>query len=231
MLRTVADGGMTQRMMPMKTNRRSRHACLADIVLLTGMLTAAVESFASPIDQLTDLTGKAHTIITLKGRDNFTSEYQYDVSVRNQTSEPLIADSLIVVLDKITNLAGEEREPLKSETILSRFEVLGQDGETDDGKPFFKIPAGNGPDLAPQTDSKPVFVRIRNKDYVAVFTPSFKVYGSRRPPPESKQQPSQTPHAPVPSQADKQTEKLIQLLIKKGVITEEEWRKARGHDR
>lgn len=215
----------------MMTDRRSRRAFLTETVFFAGLFAAAVESSASPLDQLTDLTGKAHTIITLKGRDNFTSEYQYDVSVRNQTPDPLVGDSLIVVLDKITNLAGEEREPLKSETILSRFEVLGQDGETDDGKPFFRIPPGNGPDLAPQTDSKPVFVRIRNKDYVAVFTPSFKVYGSKRPPPEPKQQASQTPHAPVPSQGDKQTEKLIQLLIKKGVITEDEWRKARGHDR
>jgi hypothetical protein len=218
-------------MMDVMTNRRSRRASLTEAAVLAGLLAAPVESAASPVDQVTDLTGKAHAIITLKGRDNFTSEYQYDVSVRNQTADTLIGDSLIVVLDKITNLAGEEREPLKSETILSRFEVLGQDGETDDGKPFFRIPPGNGPDLAPQTDSKPVFVRIRNKDYVAVFTPSFKVYGNRRPPPETKQQPSQTPHTPIPSQGDKQTEKLIQLLIKKGVISEEEWRKARGHDR
>ncbi|HEY6084332.1 MAG TPA: hypothetical protein VIU63_02990, partial [Nitrospira sp.] len=109
------------------------------------------ESRASAVDQLTDLTGKANIIVTLKGRDNFTSEYRYDISVRNQTPDLLIADSLIVVLDKITNLAGEEREPLKSETILSRFEVIGQDGETDDGKPFFRIPAGSSPDLAPQT--------------------------------------------------------------------------------
>jgi hypothetical protein len=182
---------------------------------------------ASPIDQLSDLTGKVNVIVTLKGRDNFNSEYRYDVSVRNLTPDPLIAESLIVVLDKITNLAGEEREPLKSETILSRFEVVGQDGDTDDGRPFFRIPIGSNPDLIPQAESRPAAVRIRNRDYVIVFTPVFRVYGTKRPPPEPKQLPPQAQAAPPRNQAaDRQTEKLIQLLLKKGVITEEEWRKA-----
>lgn len=184
---------------------------------------------ASPLDHLTDFTGKATVIVTLKGRDNFTSEYRYDVSVRNQTADLLIADSLIIVLDKITNLAGEDREALKSEPLLSRFDVLGQDGETEDGKPFFHIPAGAVADLPPQTDSLPASVRIRNRDYLAVFTPSFRIFGQKRPPAEPKKvevpgpvAPAQ-PHSP-PGRAS--VDKLLQLLLKKGVITEEEWRKA-----
>ena len=47
--------------------------------------------------------------VTLTGRDNFNSEYRYDLTVRNRSSDLLIADSLIIVLEKITNLAGEER--------------------------------------------------------------------------------------------------------------------------
>lgn len=183
---------------------------------------------ASPLDQLTDLTGKASVVVTLKGRDNFTSEYRYDVSVRNHTSDLLIADSLVIVLDKITNLAGDDREGLTGESFLTRFEVLGQDGETDDGKPFFRVPLGPTPDLSPLTDSLPATVRLRNKDYVAVFTPSFRVLGQKRPPPEPKLtpaasgQPGATPTTPSRTSVDK----LIQLLIKKGVVTEEEWRKA-----
>ena len=109
-------------------------------LLLAGSLGLATDSLASPINQLADLTGKVAVIVTLKGRDNFASEYRYDISVRNNSADPVIADSLIVVLDKITNLAGEERDPLKGETFLTQFEVLGQDGETDEGKPFFRIP-------------------------------------------------------------------------------------------
>ena len=201
-------------------------------VLFACTLVTSITGFAaSSLDQLTELTGKASVVVTLKGRDNFTSEYRYDVSVRNHTSDVLIADSLVIVLDKIINLAGEDREALTGESFLKRFDVLGQDGETEDGKPFFRIPVGPTPDLGSLTDSLPATVRLRNKDYLSVFTPSFKVLGQKRPPPEPKQaqqtpvapgQPGATPTAPSRNTVDK----LIQLLIKKGVVTEEEWRKA-----
>jgi hypothetical protein len=186
--------------------------------LLIGMLPV-VGAFnigpadASPGEQVADLTGKASVSVTFTGRDNFNSEYRYDLTVRNRSSDPLIADSLIIVLEKITNLAGEDREPLKSEPLLNRFEIMGQDGETDDGKPFFRVPVGASPDLAPLTDSLPLSIRIRN-------TPSFRVYGKKRPPAEPKPSAGQT--QPVPSPQDRQTERLIQLLLKKGLITEEE---------
>ena len=202
---------------------------LSFAVTLLGLLWPMVpESSAGPLDQLTELTGKASVVVTLKDRDNFTSEYRYDVNVRNHTSDVLIAESLVIVLDKITNLAGEDSEGLTGQSFLKRFEVLGQDGETDDGKPFFRIPVGPTPDLGPLTDSLPASVRLRNKDYLSVFTPSFKVLGQIRPPPEPKQtqagpvQPGSNPIAPSRNSVDK----LIQLLIKKGVVTEEEWRKA-----
>ncbi|NGZ08849.1 MAG: hypothetical protein CV088_05600 [Nitrospira sp. LK70] len=183
--------------------------------------------FAGSLDQLTDLTGRAQAIVTLKSRDNFTSEYRYDVTVRNLSPDSIISDSLIIVLDKITNLAGEDREGLTGESFLKRFDVLDEDGQTGDGKPYFRVPAGAASDLAPQTDSPPAVVRIRNRDYVAVFTPSFKVLGQKRPPPETKRKSTPTPAPEAPVAANqKAVDKLIQLLIKKGVLTEEEWRKA-----
>ena len=138
--------------------------------------------FAESLDQLTDLTGRVQPIVTLKGRDNFASEYRYDVSVRNLSPDAIIGDSLIIVLDKITNLAGEDREGLTGESFLDDPRA-GPRSPTDDGKPYFRVPAGTAPDLAPQTDSLPAVVRIRNRDYVVVFTPSFKVFGQKRPPP------------------------------------------------
>jgi len=192
------------------------------------LLTSITGFAASSLDQLTELTGKASVVVTLKGRDNFNSEYLYDVSVKNLTADSLIGDSLHIVLDKVTSIGGEDRENLNSDTILSRMEVLGQDGETQDGKPYFKIPAGSATDLAPYSQSLPASVRLRNKDYLIVFTPSFKVFGIKRPPPEPAQRIDQpTPPSPAPAQPSRNSvDKLIQLLIKKGVVTEEEWRKA-----
>jgi hypothetical protein len=184
---------------------------------------------AGSFDHLTDLTGQVNPIVTLKGRDNFNSEYRYDVSVRNQSADTFVGDSLFIVLDKVTNIGGEYRENLNSDTILSRMEVLGQDGETQDGKPYFQIPAGSTTDLTPQSQSLPANVRLRNKDYLIVFTPSFKVYGLKRQPPAEPKRAEVVPQPTAPPQpaASRQTvDKLIQLLIKKGVLTEEEWRKA-----
>ncbi|ALA57231.1 hypothetical protein [Nitrospira moscoviensis] len=206
------------------------------LIRISGLIAVIAVSapavlLAGSLDHLTDLTGKVQPIVTLKGRDNFTSEYRYDISVRNVSPDTIVGDSIVVVLDKITNLAGEERESLKSESLLTRFEVLGQDGETDDGKAFFRVPAGNGPDLPPQTESRPASVRIRNKDYLAVFTPAFKVYGLKRQPPAEPRHADAAPAPPPPPSPSttatrSQIDKLIQLLIKKGVLTEEEWRKA-----
>jgi hypothetical protein len=195
------------------------------IVWLSG--PTVLQSAAASLDQLTDLTGRVSAVVTLKGRDNFTSEYRYDVSVRNQSPDSFIADSLVVVLDKITNLAGEEQEPLKGEPFLKLFDVLGQDGETDDGKPFFRVPVGSSQDLPPQTNSLPASVRLRNKEYLIVFTPSFRVFGQKRMPPEPRRTEA-TPPIPAPAPAPpsrNSVDKLIQLLIKKGVLTEEEWHK------
>ena len=205
-----------------------RTCCL--VIVATICMNPSI-AFARSLDHLMDLTGKMQVNITLKGRDNFTSEYRYDVSVRNLSPDAIILDSLIIVLDKITNLAGEDHEGLTGESFLKRFDILDLDGHTEDGKPFFHIPTGTSRDLVPQTNSLPVSIRIRNRDYVAVFTPSFKVLGQKRPPPEDKRADSPaTPPPPEqkspPSTDRKTVEKLLQLLIKKGALTEEEWRKA-----
>jgi hypothetical protein len=165
---------------------------------------------AAPIEELIDLSGKAAVIVTLTGRDNFLNEFRYDVSVKNLSAEPLDGDALVIVLEKITNLAGEEREPLTQELILKRMEVVGHDGETGDRKPYFRIPVDEGPDLAPYSQSRPVTVRLRNPDYFIVFTPSFRVLGRLR-----------------PSPATQSVQTLVDQLIQKGVLTEEEGRAAK----
>ncbi|GMV50005.1 MAG: hypothetical protein NBKEAIPA_03558 [Nitrospirae bacterium] len=195
--------------------------------LATAGLCLVLASLQTPApavaaDTLSDLTGKVSPVVTLRSRDNFSSEYRYDVTVRNNSADLFVADSLIVVLDRITNIAGEDHENLTNESLLSRMEILGQDGTTDDGKPFFRIPSGSGPDLVPHSESLPASVRIRNRDYVAVFTPSFRVMGVKREPPKPKNAAGSAAAAQPPGSAT--LDKLIQLLIKKGTITPEEGR-------
>lgn len=199
---------------------------LCCVLALWGSWVNTLPALSASLDQLTDLTGKVQTIVTLKGRDNFVSEYRYDVSVRNLSPDTFVAESLIIVLDRITNLAGEDHEALTGESFLKRFDVLGEDGRTSEGKPYFHLPVGTTPDLIPQSDSAPVVVRVRNRDYVAVFTPSFRVFGQKRPPKGAKNGDASAAAASSSSASNRAAmDKLIQLLIKKGILTEEEARK------
>jgi hypothetical protein len=198
---------------------RSVQVLVASACMLLAGIYTPIHALAA--DQLADLSGKATAFVTLRSRDNFSSEYRYDVTVRNNSADLFVADSLILVLDHITNTAGQDHENLTGESLLTRMEIIGQDGTTDDGKPFFRVPQGSGPDLVPNSESLPVTVRIRNRDYVAVFTPNFRVMGVKREPPKQKS-PAAAATTAAPNRAT--TDKLIQLLIKKGLITPEEGR-------
>ena len=158
-------------------------------------------NFAGTLDQLPDLTDKAaQAVVTLKGRDNFNSEYLFGVSVKNLSADPLVGESLVIVLDRITDISGDQWTSGTSESNLSRMEILGQEGETGDGKPYFRIPLGPESDLPPYTESSPATVRIRNKDYLIVFTPIFRVHGLKRTPVPTK---PKEPVLPLP-RANKQ---------------------------
>ncbi len=196
---------------------RSMHIVVGSACLL---LAIAFMPLVAAAAELIDLSGKAAAFVTLRSRDNFSSEYRYDVTVRNNSADLFIADSLIIVLDRITNIGGQDRENLTGESLLNRMEIIGQDGTTEDGRPFFRVPQGSGPDLTPNSESLPVTVRIRNRDYVAVFTPSFRVMGQKRDAPKQKSPAAAAAAAAAPNKAT--TDKLIQLLIKKGLITPQE---------
>ncbi len=211
--------------------------CLAVATLsVPDAAAAAPTAQAAPpaIVQPMDLSGTVAVVATFQSRDNFTNEYRYHITVRNLGADPLIGESLRLVLDRVTNVGGDDREALKSETLLSRMEILDADGQTEDGKPYFRISTDGTADLMPRADSLPVVVRLRNRDYVQVFTPVFRVVGARRPPPVAAiGEPLNTVGAPASAPAAGKVtsqkpalDKLIQLLIKKGVLTEAEWRAA-----
>ena len=201
---------------------------LGPILFVTLILAVIARESPAAVEPPMDLTGKVAVIASYVSRDVFSSEYRYEVSVRNIGTEVFVGDSLLLIVDRIMNVAGEDREPLKNEPLLDRMEVLGADGKTEDGKPFFRLTVDGGQDLLPQTESRPISVVLRNRDYVQVFTPAFRVMGSRRPPPRPARlrEPILTTPGPKALGAKQPIDVLIQLLIKKGVLTEEEWRAA-----
>jgi hypothetical protein len=152
-----------------------------------------------PVGQMTDLTSRANVIIFPKDRDNFSAEFVYQVSVKNMSAEPFTVESLILVVDKVTDIAGKDA---LMRVDLGHVEVVGQDGETPEGKPYFKIPLGQTHELAPYTESEQITVRVRNPNYTIVIRPVFRVLG--------------LVHTSA-SVGD-----LIDLLIQKGILTEEE---------
>lgn len=156
---------------------------------------------APSVDELSDLTGRASAIVTLKDHDNFANEYTFDVKVHNHMATTIEADSLVLVLDHVTDLGGK--------STLDRVEAIGRDGETKDGRPYYRVP---GPALPPYGESGSLTIRLKNTDYVALWTPSFRIRGIALPDPGRR--------------AADSLQTLIDLLIKKGLLTEEEWNEA-----
>ncbi len=155
-------------------------------------------SGATPIDQLEDLSGRATATLTLMARDNFANQFEYQVTVRNLTSDPLAGESLLVVVDGITDLAGKD--------ATDRVEAVGFDGKTKEGRPYYRVPV-SGTELAPFSESRPVTVRLRNPYYTILFTPSLKVRGQRK----------------LPQANDAEAvQSLTDALTRKGVLSNEE---------
>ncbi len=124
------------------------------------------------------------------------SDIQYTVRVKNQTGDPVIGSSLIVVIEQIMDVA-------RTQDVASRLEILDPDGQTNEGKPFFHLPKGAAEDLAPFGISDPIHVHIRNPDLLRLSPPTFSIHGIRRTEP-------------------KQIEDLREALIQKGILSPDE---------
>ena len=179
------------------------------VVSFLGMAIAASGNlaFADPtVDDLPDLTGGVVPVVQYKHLDPFSgtdlltsvSEVEYVVKVKNQTGDPLIADTLILVVDSVQEISGKE--------ISHRVKIEGSDGMTADGKPFFRIPS-TGTELAPYGESEPVTIRVTNPDFLRFYPPGVRVRGIRR-------------------SSDKAVKDLLETLVQKGVMSPEEARRA-----
>lgn len=172
------------------------------VVLAMAMVASGNSSLAeSLVDDLPDLTNGVVPVVQYKHLDPFAgndltsvSEVEYVVSVKNQTGDPVVSDSLILVVDTVREISGKE--------ISHRLKIEGSDGMTADGKPFFRIPS-TGKELPPYGESQPVTIRVTNPDYLRFYPPGVRVRGIQR-------------------SSDKSMKDLLDTLVQKGLLSPEE---------
>ena len=176
---------------------RSIVAFLTFGIGLTGTLALANPS----VDELPDLTEGVVPVVQYKNSDPFSgtrltsvSEVEYIVKVKNQTGDPLVADSLILVVDTVRAISGHE--------ISDRVKIEGPDGMMADGKPFFRVPNADQ-ELGPYSESETVTIRVSNPDYLRFFPPSIRVRGIRR-------------------SSGEAVKGLLESLVQKGILAPEE---------
>lgn len=168
-------------------------------------------ALADPVDELSDLGGVV-PVVQYKNLDppfsgaDFTppvylpqvGTLEYVVWVKNQNGDPLITDSLIVVVDAIVEISGKD--------ISKLVEIEGYDGITKEGKPFFRIPSTRK-EIPPGGESESVTIRIDNPNFHRFFPPKVRVRGIRRSP-------------------EKSMNDLVESLMQKGVLSPEEGKRA-----
>lgn len=214
------------------------HAFLPLTLVAVTLLGSAPWFAAFGSEGPADLTGKVVPLVTLTSRDNADGELRYEVRLKNLTDRTYHADSLLLVLDQLTNLARQTRDPLSGAPLLELVEIFGQDGATPDGKPYFHVPLEGQDEFAPYAMSPPVIVRLRNPSFITGLSPSFHVVGTVKKEEEGIQQTggARAPRGrpgeagPSPPTADasiaQRLDALIELLIQKGVFTDEEWKES-----
>jgi hypothetical protein len=171
--------------------------------LAIAMAAGVVPAIANPaVDDLPDVTSGVVPVVQYKHLDPFSgndlltsvSEVEYEVRVKNQTGDALIADSLILVVDSVLEISGKE--------ISNRVGIPGSDGMTGEGKPFFRIPSTRK-ELPPFGESESVTIRITNPDYLRFYPPGVRVRGIRR-------------------SSEKTVKDLLDTLVQKGLLSPEE---------
>jgi len=168
----------------------------------------------SSIDELPDLTGGVIPLLTYDSGGSFTGggelfsggslssrqDVRYRVQVKNQTGDPIDADSLIVVVYKIQEMA-------QLRDVTTSLDISGTDGNTEDGKPYFRVPVNGQTELPPYGESELFTIEIKNPDLLRLYPPVLRVRGIRK-------TVSQT------------FQGALQTLIQEGVVTPEEAQKA-----
>jgi len=157
---------------------------------------------APSVDELPNITSGVVPFISYEKHDPFAndqlssvSHVSYIIWVKNQTDVPVVAESLILVIDRIVELSGAD--------ISDRIKVKGADGHMKDGRPYFLVPAGSEKELAPYAESESITLELDNPDYLRFYPPNIQVRGLKR-------------------VSSKSVDELVDTLVNKGLLTPEE---------
>ncbi len=186
---------------------------LANIMMmkhLVSLLVLAIAANGNPVwatssgvDDLPDLTGGVVPVVQYKQLDPFSgndiltsvSEVEYTVKVKNQTGDPLIADSLILVVDSVLEISGKEIiQPSQNRRI--RWDDRGW-------KTLFSGFPVHVTDLPPYGESEAVTIRVTNPDFLRFYPPGVRVRGIRR-------------------SSEKAVKDLLDNLVQKGLLSPED---------
>ena len=134
------------------------------------------------VDELPDITGGVIPLLSFevnKGGELFSSgrvssrgEIFYVVRLKNQTGDPVLAEPLIVVVERIQNMSNFR-------DVTSKLELPGVHGETESGKPYYRVPIGETKFLAPFSESEPFSLEIQNPNLYRLYPPVLRVRGLR----------------------------------------------------
>ena len=157
------------------------------------LLCVPASLLAAPsFDDLTDLTGGVIPLLTYDtgegsggqlfsgGRLSSRGEVHYLVRVKNQSGDPILADSLIVVVQKIQEMA-------RLRDVTLDLDMPGADGHTKEGLPYFQVPMNGAPHLGPYQESQPFKLEIKNPNLFRLYPPVLRVRGIRLTPAQKYQ--------------------------------------------
>ncbi len=134
------------------------------------------------VDELPDITGGVIPLLSFevnKGGELFSSgrvssrgETFYVVRLKNQTGDPVLAESLIVVVERIQKMSNFQ-------DVTSKLELPDAHGETETGKPYYRVPIGEKKFLAPFSESESFSLEIQNPNLYRLYPPVLRVRGIR----------------------------------------------------
>ena len=163
------------------------------VCILLMFLVVPASLLAMPsIDELPDLTGGVIAILSYDtgeegggqlfsgGHLSSRGHVYYLVRVKNQSGDPIEADSLIVVVQKIQEMA-------RLRDVTKDLDLPGADGQTEEGYPYFHVPIGDQPNLEPYGESEPFRLEIENPNLLRLYPPVLRVRGIRLTPTQSYQ--------------------------------------------